>query len=92
MNDGINKVLNKIADIFDSMSLGIMDNVDDSDFLRGYMTALMESNEITDVDRIYLMQFYKRLMDDKIVVRSSGVLSIESYFSLITFLNTQLYH
>lgn len=69
MNDGINKVLNKIADIFDDMSLGIMDNVDDSDFLRGYMTALMESNEITDIDRVYLMQFYKRLMDDKIVVR-----------------------
>ena len=69
MNDGINKVLNKIADIFDDMSLGIMDNVDDSDFLRGYMTALMESNEITDMDRVYLMKFYKRLMDDKIVVR-----------------------
>ena len=69
MNDGINKVLNKIADIFDDMSLGIMEDVDNGDFLRGYMTALMESNEITDMDRVYLMKFYKRLMDDKIVVR-----------------------
>lgn len=69
MNDGINKVLNKIADIFDDMSLGIIGSVDDRDFLRGYMTALMESNEITDRDRAYLMKFYERLMDDKIVVR-----------------------
>lgn len=69
MNDGINKVLNKIADIFDDMSLGIMGSVDDRDFLRGYMTALMESNEITNRDRVYLMKFYERLMDDKIVVR-----------------------
>lgn len=69
MNDGINKVLNKIADIFDDMSLGIMGNIDDSDFLRGYMTALMESNEITNRDRVYLMKFYNRLMDDKIVIR-----------------------
>ena len=69
MNDGINKVLNKIADIFDDMSLGIMGSVDDRDFLRGYMTALMESNEITNMDRRYLMRFYERLMDDKIVVR-----------------------
>lgn len=69
MNDGINKVLNKIADIFDDMSLGIMGSVDDRDFLRGYMTALMESNEITNKDRVYLMKFYERLMDDKIVIR-----------------------
>lgn len=69
MNNGINKVLNKIADIFDDMSFGIMGNIDDSDFLRGYMTALMESNEITKSDRVYLMKFYERLMDDKIVVR-----------------------
>ena len=69
MNDGINKVLNKIADIFDDMSLGIMGSIDDRDFLRGYMTALMESNEITNRDRVYLMKFYERLMDDKIVVR-----------------------
>lgn len=69
MNDGINKVLNKIADIFDDMSLGIIGSVDDRDFLRGYMTALMESNEITNRDRVYLMKFYERLMDDKIVVR-----------------------
>lgn len=69
MNDGINKVLNKIADIFDDMSLGIIGGVDDRDFLRGYMTALMESNEITNRDRVYLMKFYERLMDDKIVVR-----------------------
>ena len=69
MNDGINKVLNKIADIFDDMSLGIIGSVDDRDFLRGYMTALMESNEITNKDRVYLMKFYERLMDDKIVIR-----------------------
>lgn len=69
MNDGINKVLNKIADIFDGMSLGIIGSTDDRDFLRGYMTALMESNEITNGDRVYLMKFYERLMDDKIVVR-----------------------
>lgn len=69
MNDGINKVLNKIADIFDDMSLGIIGSIDDRDFLRGYMTALMESNEITNKDRVYLMKFYERLMDDKIVIR-----------------------
>ena len=69
MNDGINKVLNKIADIFDDMSLGIMCNIDDVDFLRGYMTSLMEADEITNNDRVYLMRFYKRLIEDKIVIR-----------------------
>lgn len=69
MNDGINKVLNKIADIFDDMSLGIMGSIDDVDFLRGYMTALMEADEITNDDRVYLMRFYKRLIENKIVIR-----------------------
>ena len=72
MNDGINKVLNKIADIFDDMSLGIMGDIDGVDFLRGYLTALKESSEITNSDRIYLMKFYKRLIEDKIVLRREG--------------------
>ena len=41
MNDGINKVLNKIADIFDDMSLGIMEDVDNGD--GGILTNIFNS-------------------------------------------------
>lgn len=66
MNNGMNKALNKIADIIDDVSIGAV-CLDEScrDFLRGYLTALKESNEITDRDYMYIMKFYDRLTDHK---------------------------
>lgn len=66
MNDGMNKALNKIADIIDDMSMGMLsDDMTCRDFLRGYLTALKENNEIAQRDYIHIMKFYDRLIDHK---------------------------
>lgn len=66
MNDGMNKALNKIADIIDDMSMGMLsDDMTCRDFLRGYLTALKENDEITQIDYRYIMRFYDRLIDHK---------------------------
>lgn len=66
MNDGMNKALNKIADIIDDMSVGILsEDVTCGDFLRGYLTALKESNEITQNDYMCILKFYGRLIHNK---------------------------
>lgn len=66
MNDGMNKALNKIADIIDDISIGAV-CLDEScrDFLRGYLFALKESGEITQREYLYLIRFYDRLIDHK---------------------------
>lgn len=66
MNDGMNKALNKIADIIDDMSMGMLsEDVTCRGFLGGYLTALKESDEITQKEYLYLMKFYDRLIDNK---------------------------
>ena len=66
MNIGMNKALNKIADIIDDMSVGIIsEDVACREFLRGYLTALKESNEITQNDCRCILKFYDRLIDHK---------------------------
>lgn len=66
MNDGMNKALNKIADIIDDMSMGMLsEDVTCRNFLRGYLTALKEGDEITQRDYMYIMKFYDRLIDHK---------------------------
>lgn len=66
MNNGINKALNKIADIIDDMSMGMLsEDVTCRDFLRGYLTALKESDEMTQRDYMYILKFYDRLIDHK---------------------------
>lgn len=66
MDSGINKALNKIADIIDDMSIGAV-CLDEScrDFLRGYLFALKENEEITRYEFLMLMKFYDRLVADK---------------------------
>lgn len=65
-NDGMYKALNKIADIIDDISIGVA-CLDEScrDFLRGYLFALKESDEITQREYLYLIKFYDRLIDHK---------------------------
>ncbi len=59
------KALNKILDIISDMSLGLSLTEENRDFLRGYMFALIENEEITRKEYIMLMKFYDRLVADK---------------------------
>ena len=62
------KVLNKIADIIDDMSIGVLYNTDDRDFLRGYIRALVDVGELKQTDATMLYRFYDRLIKDKVFV------------------------
>lgn len=59
------KALNKILDIVNDMSLGLSFAVDNRDFLRGYLFALKENEEITRYEFLMLMKFYDKLVADK---------------------------
>lgn len=59
------KALNKILDIVSDMSLGLAFADDSRDFLRGYLFALKENEEITRNEYVMLMKFYDRLVADK---------------------------
>lgn len=62
------KVLNKIADIIDDMSIGVLDNMNDKDFLRGYIRALVDVGELKQTDATMLYRFYDRLISDKVFI------------------------
>lgn len=59
------KALNKILDIVSDMSMGLSFAEDNRDFLRGYLFALKENEEITRKEYIMLMKFYDSLVADK---------------------------
>lgn len=59
------KALNKILDIVNDMSRGLSFACDNREFLRGYMFALKENEEITRQEYLMLMKFYDRLVADK---------------------------
>lgn len=59
------KALNKILDIVSDMSLGLSFAVDNREFLRGYLFALKENEEITRYEFLMLMKFYDKLVADK---------------------------
>ena len=59
------KALNKILDIVSDMSMGLSFADDNRDFLRGYLFALKENDEITRNEYVMLMKFYDRLVADK---------------------------
>lgn len=59
------KALNKILDIVSDMSLGLSFAVDNREFLRGYLFALKENEEITRYEFLMLIKFYDKLVADK---------------------------
>lgn len=59
------KALNKILDIVSDMSMGLAFAEDSRDFLRGYLFALKENEEITRNEYVMLIKFYDRLVADK---------------------------
>lgn len=59
------EALNKILDIVSDMSMGLSFAEDNRDFLRGYLFALKENEEITRKEYVMLMKFYDRLVADK---------------------------
>lgn len=59
------KALNKILDIVSDMSMGLSFAEDNRNFLRGYLFALKENEEITRREYIMLMKFYDKLVADK---------------------------
>lgn len=59
------KALNKILDIVSDISMGLSFAEDSRDFLRGYLFALKENEEITRNEYVMLMKFYDRLVADK---------------------------
>ncbi len=59
------KALNKILDIVSDISMGLSFADDSRDFLRGYLFALKENEEITRKEYVMLMKFYDRLVADK---------------------------
>ena len=59
------KALNKILDIVSDMAMGLSFAEDNRNFLRGYLFALKENEEITKREYIILMKFYDRLVADK---------------------------
>ena len=59
------KALEKILDIVSDMSMGLSFTEDSRNFLRGYLFALKENEEITRNEYIMLMKFYDRLVADK---------------------------
>lgn len=67
------KALNKILDIVNDMSLGLSFADDSRNFLRGYLFALKENEEITRYEFLMLMKFYDRLVADKRFVAEQEV-------------------
>lgn len=59
------KALNKILDIVSDISLGLSYADDSRDFLRGYLFALKENEEITRYEFLMLVKFYDKLVADK---------------------------
>ena len=59
------KALSKILDIVSDISMGLSFADDSRDFLRGYLFALKENEEITRKEYVMLMKFYDRLVADK---------------------------
>lgn len=59
------KALNKILDIVSDMSMGLSFGDDNRNFLRGYLFALKENEEITRHEFVMLMKFYDKLVADK---------------------------
>ncbi len=59
------KALNKILDIVNDMSLGLSFADNSREFLRGYLFALKENEEITKYEFLMLMKFYDRLVANK---------------------------
>ena len=59
------EALNKILDIVSAISMGWSFADDSRDFLRGYLFALKENEEITRHEYVMLMKFYDRLVADK---------------------------
>ena len=59
------KALNKILDIVSDMSMGLSFAEDNRDFLRGYLFALKENEEITRHEFVILIKFYDKLVADK---------------------------
>lgn len=59
------RALNKILDIVSDISLGLSYADDSRDFLRGYLFALKENEEITRYEFLMLMKFYDKLVADK---------------------------
>lgn len=68
------KALNKILDIVSDMSMGLSFAEDNRDFLRGYLFALKENEEITRKEYVMLMKFYDRLVADKRFVAEQEVI------------------
>lgn len=59
------KALNKILDIVSDMSMGLSFAEHNREFLRGYLFALKENEEITRYEFLMLMRFYDKLVADK---------------------------
>ena len=68
------KALNKILDIVSDMSMGLSFAEDNRDFLRGYLFALKENEEITRNEYVMLMKFYDRLVADKRFIAEQEVI------------------
>ena len=62
------KALNKILEIISGMSQGVVDNNDMAGFFRGYLFALNENKEITVSERLMLISFYDRLVENKMFI------------------------
>lgn len=59
------KALDKILDIVSEISMGWFPVNDSRNFLRGYLFALKENEEITRKEYVMLMKFYDKLVADK---------------------------
>ena len=60
------RALRKITDIISDMSWGIVDDNDDAmAFLKGYLVALVENEEITRDELVMLMRVFNNLIKDK---------------------------
>lgn len=59
------KALNKILDIVNDISMGLAFADDSRDFLRGYLFALKENEEITRKEYVMFIKFYDRLVENK---------------------------
>lgn len=67
------KVLNKIADIIDDMSIGVLVGMSEHDFLYGYVRALVDTGQLTQKDATMLMTFFDRLIKDKVFLMREEV-------------------
>lgn len=63
------KILNKIADIVDDMSIGaVVEDESCRDFMRGYLMSCVDNEEITRREMTMILKFYDRLMDGKMFI------------------------